>query len=369
MIYLVSTVFSLLITVGIINNDDNNNDIEKKQHKIYMVNKNDIKNTIIMVMSALPLFLVSALRYGIGTDYFFTYAPQFLRIRSGYNEYYEVGFYILNKVIGYFTANYQWLFIVTSFLFIYFMYKGIYQQSKCYFISIALFILSYTYFISMNNVRQSLATAIILFSIKYLKKQQKLKYTIMVLIATSIHQISAVYLIFLFIDKIKISSSMSCVIAVTTLFIGKWIAPSIIKQLWKIPRLQYYLNTGLYSDKSISSLFLLVNLIILLMYFVIEIFYEKKDGDKFDLVFANYIQLLIIACCALDGMIPATYRIVRVFTFLQIITIPNVIELITKKEKKLIFYIITVVIFIMLFLQSYFSGIEEVFPYQSIFDK
>lgn len=31
-----------------------------------------------------PLFFVSAFRYGVGTDYFYTYTPIYNRIRGGY---------------------------------------------------------------------------------------------------------------------------------------------------------------------------------------------------------------------------------------------------------------------------------------------
>lgn len=71
------------------------------------------------------LFFVSGFRYGVGTDYFYTYFPRFYQIMGGSNGYTEFLFTGLNKFILLFTDEAQWLFIITSFIFVLFMMLSI----------------------------------------------------------------------------------------------------------------------------------------------------------------------------------------------------------------------------------------------------
>ena len=64
------------------------------------------------------VFIIAAIRYGIGTDYFYTYAPGFIRIRDtgAAYSYYEPAFSTLNIVCTWISDNYQILFVVTSLI-------------------------------------------------------------------------------------------------------------------------------------------------------------------------------------------------------------------------------------------------------------
>ena len=77
------------------------------------------------------------------------------------------------------------------------------------------------------------------------------------------------------------------------------------------------------------------------------------------------IYLLI---CAADGIVPATYRILRVIIFIQYLTVPNAIEHCKDERHKWMYYILVVIAFVLMFLELYFAGSEQVFPYVSIFD-
>lgn len=71
---------------------------EKSKSTIYM--KNIKRNGMISISLLFPL-LVSSLRYGLGTDYSYTYIPQFNSIARGDRGYYEIGFYLLNKIVSF----------------------------------------------------------------------------------------------------------------------------------------------------------------------------------------------------------------------------------------------------------------------------
>ena len=51
-------------------------------------------------------------------------------------------------------------------------------------------------------------------------------------------------------------------------------------------------------------------------------------------------QCALLCVCALDGIVPAAYRVVRIFSFAQFILIPNAIRkyVNNKKEKNVVVY-------------------------------
>lgn len=91
-------------------------------------------------LSMLPFLLISGLRYGIGTDYFYRYAPDFnIIVNGGEVKNLELGFKLLYKLIGFFTNDYAVLFIITSMLVIIPIFYTIFKFSKKPVLSILLF--------------------------------------------------------------------------------------------------------------------------------------------------------------------------------------------------------------------------------------
>ena len=71
------------------------------------------------VITFLILFTISGFRYGVGTDYFFTYVPTYKQIYNGTPPSMEPIFKWLNGLCIDFAGSwYQSIFIVTSFIFI-----------------------------------------------------------------------------------------------------------------------------------------------------------------------------------------------------------------------------------------------------------
>lgn len=77
----------------------------------------------------LILFTISGFRYGVGTDYFFTYVPTYKQIYNGTPPPTEPIFLWLNKLCIDFAGSwYQSIFIITSFIFISLIYIVIYNM-------------------------------------------------------------------------------------------------------------------------------------------------------------------------------------------------------------------------------------------------
>lgn len=374
MIYLAAAVFAILVSCCITGREGARcgEFYTDKNGWGIAFDKTEVRNRFFLYLSALPLFLISALRYGIGTDYFYTYVPGFNVIASGGHMHFEFLFHWLVKIITMFTSNYQWLFVITSFLFIFIVYNTLYRVSKNIPMALVIFFLSYVYFISLNNIRQALASAFILIAIRCLMEDKIWKYIFFCIVAGLIHQVAFISLLFIIvkIKKIHLSAWWQMVLTFAGMLAIKFGARYIIKIVSYIPRLSLYFRLDellLYTNKTISTKFILLNIGIFLIYMIIESTEEDFKGDT-DWEISKWAQTFYLLICAADGIVPATYRILRVIIFVQYLTVPNAIEHCKDDRHKWLYYILVIIAFVLMFLELYLAGSEQVFPYVSIFD-
>lgn len=338
--------------------------IRFKNRKNYKI-KSKVLSNLLIIISFLIALLPMGFRYGIGTDYFYTYYPHFFGIANGTMKFSEVGFNFLNKVIYDLTGDYRVLFFVTSFLFLYFLYKGIYENSDNLFISILLIFLTQPYFYGMNMVRQAIAIAIIFSAFKYIKKDKKVIFGIYCIIASLIHS-SAIFMIpLILVANIKLSNKKRIII-VGILMILKPIFSMLVKYI--IMQTQYaWYYTSRFNTGVTSNLLIIVNIII----FILNIFYtsrryNKKNREYEILTNINFVSLCILI---LATDIPLINRLVRYFSIFQILLLPQIFR---QEEESKIRIVIEFFILGMLFAVMYYQIIvlkgEQVVPYRSIFN-
>ena len=103
-------------------------------HSTHFVTKKiNILSMVFVFFSVLPLSLISGLRKGIGTDYYFTYYRAFYSILAGDIFYKrEPLFNYLNQFIQLFTTDAQWLFVITSFIFVFFWTFFLFWDNNCF---------------------------------------------------------------------------------------------------------------------------------------------------------------------------------------------------------------------------------------------
>ena len=142
---------------------------------------------LFLILAILPLSLVSSLRWGIGTDYFYTYYPDFYRIIVGFKPYKEMPFIWLNLLISYFYMGPEPLFVITSFVFMTFLILSVDKMSKSMPLSGLLIVLGNYWFISMNNVRQCCALAIMIYAFSFFCEHKFVKAGLFSLLATCFH--------------------------------------------------------------------------------------------------------------------------------------------------------------------------------------
>lgn len=171
-----------------------------------------IKN-VCFILILFCLCIVSGLRYGVGTD-FFTYYNFYnsfpdesinIFFSSNYEEItsFEKGFSLLVWGIGQVINNPQFITFIISLITILPILITIRKYSPSLPLGVFLYISTMSYYSSFNGVRQWVACSILFFSIKYIFEKSFLKYFIITIIATFIHNSAFIFIFIYFIVNYK----------------------------------------------------------------------------------------------------------------------------------------------------------------------
>lgn len=321
------------------------------------------------VMAFLIPFIIMGLRYDVGQDYFYTYVPVFEKVRlTGVFDNVEWGYVLLNKLVLLFTQDYAGIFIVTTALFCGFIYKAIMQQSKDISLSIYILFASCFFFYAMNVTRQSIAIAIFIYAIKYIKEKKILKYIIFILLASLIHKIALIFIPVYFIANLKIDIK-KLIILTCIVVLGDAIINTFIFRLVQGTKYENYIN-GRYVVTENSMISPIINITTL----ALCLYYRKKDAKKGikdeELNIFTNIHILAFLCSLLIGTFPLASRVFVNFYHVQILTIPYLLYKENRKQMKILMYLLYILGFAGIF--GYSVGLKngnKVLPYQTIFDR
>lgn len=328
------------------------------------------KQILLKFLCFFPLFFLSAFRYGVGTDYFITYYDGFLRVLH-HNDFdrFEIGYKALCQVIGRFTSNPQWVFIITAFLFSFFTFLAIYENSADVFFSVFLLVFTRNYFMSMNGVRQFVGMAIILYAIKYILNKDYKMYLVFFAIASLIHYSMIICIVFIFADKIKLNKYIFfiafAVVASFRFFLGEKYINALIRSLMPVQKFIRHLeNKGLYAGTNFAIVMFLINLTIFI------IFYRMYKDFSWNLKYKFYlnIQAITVFICIMMTVVPLVERVYYIFAFTQILSVPYVVNLYHGNMKKVLKIGIATVFFIICIYDIFIKGDHEVVPYMSVFE-
>ena len=316
------------------------------------------------ILSFFISFLPAGLRYGIGTDYFYTYVPYFEWIGNGTKEYSEIGFNFLNKIIYNLTGDFRWLFFVTAFIILFFIYKAIWDNSEDIPHSVLLIFIGQSYFYSMNMIRQAVAIAIILYSYKFIKEKKYIRVLWCILFAALFHTSALIFIPIFALSILKIST-LKKIILLVILTCFQPIFLKIVILILKYTKYSWYYAEGLFME-DISILLVIQNIIISLL----DIYYQNRYHDKLtdEYKILSNINFFGICLMLLSYNIPLIYRLIRYCTIFQILFIPKIFNLSEKNDnKKILSFLLYSFLFICMIYQILFCGGEGVFPYKSIF--
>lgn len=361
MIYLFMTLVSVSLAV-----------VNKEYGRRYSLNRRegDLRKSIIAaILSVLPFIAVAGFRYDVGTDYLYTYVPRFREIANGQDSYFEWGFFLLNKVIQYYTLDYFWLFLICAAITYILVFSCIYRYLKDPAFGIFLFVATTSFFVSLNTTRQYIAIAVFVWSVRYIKSKELWKYVVAIILGSLFHSSILIMLPLYFLCHLKFRPIAGFVIVggafgVTSLLRG------VLTSLFANRRYGEYFNSY-YDSEQTAVRFLLINAAVLLLGAICARCSVGKSADDDDnMNIYMQIQLTSTIVCACSGALPLAYRIIWNFSSIQVFLIPEALERIESDAVRRVLKISVIIAFALLtFVTIFINGEHSVYPYRTIFSK
>ena len=282
---------------------------------------------LLICLTALPTILVSGLRaYNVGTDTRGTYYYIFLSVYShGISNIRDIGYAFINQLSLCFTDSYTGVLMLTSILCCGLAVHSIFKQSQNPAMSCLLFFTTNVFFISMNMIRQSIATMIFIVAIPYIKVGG-----IGVLVVGNI------------------LASLFAMIVTRVSYVAKYFS--------------WYLTSGFNSgEMNWFSLFVQIGV----MFFLIIIYDRAKNDGVYRIVlWLNFIALCILL---ISSRIPLAQRISWLFSFPNFVYLPGCMNYIkNKSNRKIISAFINVMFFAYMFITIFMRGYHDAIPYSSV---
>lgn len=312
------------------------------------------RNSEIFLKITMILFtLISAFRsYNVGTDSRM-YIGEFFKVEEilfsdiGTLRL-EKGYITLYKIIDIFTNNYQWVFIVTSIIINYSMYKFIKKYSENYAFSSLLYFSLNIYFAYMCIIRQGIALAIILLGFDYIINKKYLTFLLLCLFASLFHTSAIIMIILIPLRMLNFKATLNNVLLISVC--GSVISILISKPIFMIfanllTDYNKYIGHSIYFEKSLitAPLYTIFNFILLIMPFIIF----KKEKMEAILKENRDINFIVLILCVATIISAASINISilsRLFYYLNIFNIIYVTNLIEKSKNKIVYQIIIIVI-------------------------
>ena len=318
------------------------------------------------MLTPIPLFMVAALRYNVGTDYPYTYTQRFLWRLNGYDlsSIFEFGFIKLIDGIQIFTRDPHWLFVMCAVIFSIFTALAIYEQSCDYAISFAIIVIAGYYFAYLNLMRNYVALAIVLYALKYIEKREPIKYILWTLLATTIHTSVIVYLPLYYIYSIKINRWLVLGIVVVA-----GLALPIIDTVARY--VVGFTDYGWYYNLSNSNVVPQITyLIISLTILAIQIIAYRRMKDNMLYQFHLKIEMVITIIGISSFTVPMIRRFILIPIFSQILVIPYIKKYRINRHIKSIFLLtLYAVLILTTYRQITAQEMHSVLPYQTIFSR
>lgn len=316
-------------------------------------------------LSFMPLYLISAFRYGVGVD-FHSYTWIFNALNVTGEETHVEGLYIaLNRLIGFFSTNPAGLFIVTSAIILVFFALGIYENSDNLTLTLFLFITLGYFFYSMISIRHFMALGIYFYAQKFMKRQEFFPFLALILLASGFHKIAliAIPIYFVFTQRYKVSHfAIMFSVLVACAVLNRYVLELIFMFVYSAYR------NSIYHIYDVSAFNILLSGVATFM----SIVYYKPllERDRANIVYINsaFFMLMFYLTC---WWIPTPTRIGHFGTILFIVLLPKAIACEKNVKLRSLYYVgvtILALAFMSLMLIGGQSPSMQLLPYQTVFN-
>lgn len=284
-----------------------------------------------VVSSALVFILLTGFRYGIGQDFFYTYVPYFARVYYGYGpQDMELGFYLLNAVVAWFTDDPTPVFLICSVIFFSFTYASILRESSNPIFSVFLLFGMSFLFIFMNAMRQMTAVSILLFSLRFIESKRPISFLLCVIVASLFHSSSVLFAIAYVFPLLNIGW-ISCACAVVLTFVFRNQFADLVNLV--ISKTQYAGYIGSVFDNGETGFVIIaMNVVVLMFCAIVPRLNHLGYSGRYRMLL--WCQLICTLISILSGLIPLSQRLRWVFALPSIILLPLALDSIRDEKMR-----------------------------------
>lgn len=324
-------------------------------------------------LAMVPLAVVGAIRYYVGTDYTVYMQNQFKFIlglkEPGYWQVvdYEIGFEKLVQYCGNILGNVELFFPIVSIAFVLLISMFISNQSENEVLSIILFVLSCYYNFSFNIIRQTLATAIFLFAIRFIERRNWIVYMFCIVIAFTFHKTAILYVVVYYLSQCFISTPVRLLIVPVAFGLQFYLKNIIIFICSALNFYEGYINLSL----SKTSRFPITLTIAYVAIYLLNIFFvSEKDRKTQKGKLYSLLETALIVMVLCGSVIQESTRIIFMFSPIYIVSIPYWFH--RFKQTRVASFAKYCVIALFFYIYVYYIPLNNyggTLPYQTIFSK
>jgi hypothetical protein len=274
-------------------------------------------------------------------------------------DYYQLGvgkdpgYDVFLKLIQIVTDKYQIFLLMIAILFFTtlgnFIYKNTTRLSDAILAFVIYAVLFYSFF-SITGTRQTIATAATLFGYELIKRKKVVPFLIVILLASTIHKSSLIFIPFYFIARIKNPKYLYRIVLVLfpLFMIFKNNMGDYLKVLGGYEEYDQLKDTGTYT---FTAMFLLISIVAL---------WRSKIILKFNANSQYYYNAFAIALLfiPLTWINPNAMRIVQYFSIFMLLFIPEIIfsfQVVSQKLRRDLSRV-TIILLILLFIRASLSN-------------
>lgn len=271
----------------------------------------------------------------------------------------ELGFTLLNYVSKfYFDLKFQSIFLISSIITVLFVNASLsrFDNRYIYVFGFYIFIFSGFYTQSFNIVRQSMAMAMALYSLKYVEDRKFFPFLITIIGSSFFHMSSLIFLPVYYIGYISLSRKKLFIGLIAGLFLGDIVLKVLTVSLESLGiRYASFLVPGEDDVTSGSGLMQLVILGLCLF----AIYHKNKIKGMFLVYFNVFYLFCFFNLVFFDFMLGI--RAIQVYKISMLVFVPYLFQLFVGKTKYLI---LGVCVIYMLGFYHYLVGSTNIIPYQ-----
>jgi len=252
---------------------------------------------------------------------------------------YERGYIIFNKLVGMIYNDWQFLLFVCAVISLVPIFFYIKRRSTLPLLSVVIFIGLPVFFISYSGLRQAIAIALTVWSVKYIEEKRKLPFIVTILFASLFHKTSIVFLVAYPIYYIRMSDmwKLITVLSLPVVFVFRGPLFSVLSKILK--------DNAYADDNGAITLFLVFCAVYIYLILLNKKFDESQNG---------VVNLFYVACVcqAFGGIYQTAMRVGYYFMIYLIIALPNTITQNKNKQEYQTNYLLVLIAFLVFGLYS-----------------